>query len=78
MPGFTAEISVHKSTRTYPGYSRRTRLGAASIVVAAASDCETACGAADLAALAFCATLGFPAGLICSAIAQAAAVACLA
>src|SRR5437016_10432768 len=78
MPRFTAEVSVYKSTRLYRGYSGRTRLGTASNVVAAASECEIACGVADAAALAICAALGFPLGIPCSIVAQAAAVACLA
>lgn len=76
VPGFTAEASLYKSTRLYHGYSGRTRLDTASDVVPAQSDCEIACGIADVVCLAACTFLG-PFAPLCWAGCTAATVVCL-
>jgi hypothetical protein len=74
IPGFTSEASLYKSTSVYRGHSGGTRLDTASNVVAAASDCEIACGVADLACLTGCSIFLGP---ICAFLCQVGTVACL-
>ena len=76
IPTFAAEASLYKSTRLYRGYGGRTRLDTASNVVAAASDCEIACGVADATCLAACTASG-PFTPLCWAGCQVATVLCL-
>src|ERR1700739_496317 len=76
IPTFAAGAALYKSTGSYRGYSARTSLDTALNVMAAATACEGACGAADIACLVGCAFLGPFCGW-CGVGCTAAAAACI-